>query len=211
LLKELAKPQHECATVPLDTISRRTAGLRARLLTLAALLGGCAPALSDPGSPSSSPDGPMEGGSAGDGGATNDHDGPSPDLLEVADATDGAGKAEASTGLSTADLVGRWSGTTSQGDAISFTISAGLDGWELGWQLPACGSTTTASFPPVPVVDGTVTRSMPAGPGGVSVTLTISFSSPTTATGSIAFTVNPAPAGGCSGSATATFTAQLVG
>jgi hypothetical protein len=190
---------------------RRNARLRARVLAIAALTG-CAPALSDPGSPTMTTTDAGGRVDAGHGdGMAPDHDDSTPDAIGGEDGTASDGPAgEAPSGISSADLVGHWSGTTSQSKAIGFTVDTGLVGWELGWQLPACGGTVTGSFPPVPIVDATVMRSLTAGPGGVSVTMTIWFSSPTDANGSVAFTVIP-NAGGCGGSATATFSAHRDG
>ena len=181
------------------------------VLTLALLAlgagGGCAPSLSDARSTSGDP-GPHDAGDA---------------ALEVAGAAGGTpgaggaggtpgaggvGGASAPAGLTAADLVGNWSGRSSIDRPLAFTVDAsGLVGWSIGWQLPTCGSTTTGTFPPAAIVDGQVTRTLAAGPGGASLTVTIAFSSPSAATRSFDFAVTQPPAGGCSGHGTATFTA----
>ena len=168
--------------------------------------GGCLPSLSDARSTSGDP-GPHDAGDAafevaGAAGGTTGAGG--------AGGTTGAGGvggASAPAGLAAADLVGNWSGRSSIDRPLAFTVDAsGLVGWSIGWQLPTCGSTTTGTFPGA-IVDGQVTRTLTAGPGGASLTVTIAFSSPSAATGSFDFTVTQPPAGGCSGHGAATFTA----
>src|SRR5436189_6445601 len=90
---------------------RRNARLRARVLAIAALAG-CAPALSDPGSPTTTADAAVRV-DAGDGaGMAPDHDDSTPDAIGGEDGTASDGPAgEAPSGLSSADLAGHWSGT----------------------------------------------------------------------------------------------------
>lgn len=180
----------------------------AALLFLAAGIA-CAPSLSNPGSLAGGPDGSaaspgtpgVDASGAGDA-SSGDRDCCASDGSGT-DANDGP-----SPGLTATDLAGTWSGTTSQSEPITFVVDpAGLASWQFGWQLPDCQSAVDGTFPPAPITAGQVAKSLPAGPGGLSVTMSIAFSATTSAMGSIDFTLNQAPAGGCFGHGTATFTA----
>lgn len=184
---------------------------------------GCAPALSDPGQLDArlpvAGDAPASDSGQDAAPATGSHDVTPPADAGHEQAPDGGAGTGASDGGSESSppapepVAGTWVGTTSQDRLITFVVvgAPGVDQWEFGWQLAACASTTRTTFlVPVPIVEGRLMRTLTAGAGGLTTTMTIVFETTASASGSIDFTLNPIPAQpSCSGHATVTFQAQL--
>ena len=97
-----------------------------------------------------------------------------------------------STSPAPIDPVGSWSGTTSQGRALSFTITArGLASASLDWRLTgtACSYNATAtlsSSSPTPVTQTSFTATYPlSGSFGADFTISGTFTSSTAAHGTL--------------------------
>jgi hypothetical protein len=115
-----------------------------------------------------------------------------------------------STGGSIYD--GNWTGTTSQGKALSFTIANGrLTVLSVGGTVTGAGC--SASFDQkvetnLPLTGSSIALNITAGPGGVSIEATGAFTSATSASGTAKLTLNAIPGvPSCSGSVTVTWTA----
>jgi len=135
------------------------------------------------------------------------------DSLGSDDATtfDGAGDAPGADTSSLADYDGTWSGTTSQGETLTFIVNGGIVDWRYGWILAMCASATRITFTvPVPVAaGGAFMRVVTAGPGGMSTTFAGQFSLPNACQGTIDFQLKAIPTvPSCSGAAQVTFTAS---
>jgi hypothetical protein len=107
------------------------------------------------------------------------------------------------------DPVGSWSGTTSQGRALSFTITAqGLASASLDWHLAgtACSydaRATLSSSSPTPVAPPSFTATYPlSGSFGADFTISGTFTSSTAAHGTLVIADVS-----CSGTLNATWTA----
>lgn len=114
-----------------------------------------------------------------------------------------------STSPAAIDPVGSWSGSTSQGRALSFTITAqGLSSASLDWHLAgtACSYDATAtlnSSNPMPVSRPSFTATYPLmGSFGADFTITGTFTSSTAAHGTLVIVD-----GQCSGTLNATWNA----
>ncbi len=114
---------------------------------------------------------------------------------------------------------GSWSGTTSQGKAVSFEVSSNaIPQLAIAGDISAVGcsgsfeQTTQFGFPePITGSTFSITRNTSAG-GAISFTFSGSFSSPTSASGSLTFHNNPIPGVPiCVGSGSATWTATRAG
>jgi hypothetical protein len=111
------------------------------------------------------------------------------------------------------DYNGNWSGTTSQGRPITFTISSNrLQTFSIGYSVSGGGcsasgtSTITYNTPPTVNSSGFVVSITGTGNPRLSYNATVNFNSTSSASGSVSFTFtqsSPLPA--CSGTASATY------
>lgn len=121
---------------------------------------------------------------------------------------------QAGTSSGGGDYNGTWSGTTSQGRAISFTIASNrLTTFSIGYSLSGGGCTTSGtsvvnySSPPSVSAAGFVVAIIGVGNPRLSFTATVDFNSTTSAAGTVSFTfVQTSPLPACNATANATFT-----
>ncbi len=116
----------------------------------------------------------------------------------------------------TGDLDGAWTGMTGQGFPLSFTIdnnSVTQIRFAGRIQGPGCMTDFDQTIQgSIPIVNNPFDFSIPAGPGGVSVHITGSFTSDSTANGNVTMTLQPIPGvPSCSGTVQTTWSATKGG
>ncbi len=135
-------------------------------------------------------------------------------MAGTANATVAAGQTATANVALQADYSGSWSGTTSQGKSISFTIvNNAFTYFSFGWSVSGTycssyGTTNITYTTPKPITGNTFTISGSFSYGYPSSTLSYTFNgtfnSSTTASGTATFTSS----GGCSASGSATWSAN---